>query len=117
ARLTRLGDRLARAAAVAAGTGDGEEPLLIAQLAGAAALAARLGRRALGCTRALARRAGFLAWNLDGGLGAGRRLLEADLEVVAEIRTSLRSTAAAAAAEHVAEPEHVAKSGEDVRKI
>ena len=43
ARLTRLGDRLAGAAAIRAGPGDGEEALLVAQLPGAATLSAGLG--------------------------------------------------------------------------
>ena len=53
ARLARLGDRLAGAAARRARPRDGEEALLIAQLTRALALAARLGRRACRRARAL----------------------------------------------------------------
>jgi hypothetical protein len=51
-----------------------------------------------------------MAWDLDVGLDALRRLLELDLEVIAKIRSALRSGAPAAAAE----PEDVAESPEDV---
>jgi hypothetical protein len=53
----------------------------------------------------------LMARNQNGGLGAPRRFLEADLEVVPQIRPAL-GPAAAAAAE--AETEHVA---EDVAKV
>src|SRR5207247_8701594 len=57
----------------------------------------------------------LLPRNLDRRLGAARRFLEADLEVVPQVGAALRSAApAAAAAEQVAEPEHVA---EDVGEI
>ena len=50
------------------------------------------------------------------GLGACCRLLERDLEVVAEIGAALRP-AAAAAAEHAAEAEDVAEAAEDVVEL
>ena len=40
--------------------------------------------------------------------------LERDLEVVAEVRALLRSTAPPAAAEHIAEAEEIAQAAEDV---
>ena len=55
--------------------------------------------------------------NLDRRFGAGRGLLEGDLEVVAEIRAALRTAAAPAAAEQVAEAEGVAEAGEDVGEV
>ena len=79
------------------GARDGEEALLIAQLAGAPALRARLRaacRRRAGAAAALAR---LFARNLDRRLGARRGLLERDLEVVAEIRAALRTAARAGA--------------------
>ena len=117
ARLTRLRDRLAGAAAVRARARDGEEALLVAQLAGAAALRAGLGRRARRGAGARAGLAGLLARDLDRRLGAGRRFLEGDLEVVAQIGAALRAAAPPAAAEDVAEAEHVAEAGEDVGEV
>src|SRR5262249_4375510 len=64
--------------------------------------------------RPLAGRARLLARNLDRGLGAGRGLLERDLEVVAEIGPALRAAAATASAEEIAEAEDVAEAAEDV---
>ena len=95
----RLADHAPRAAAQAARAGDGEEALLVTQLARPAALPARLGPAAGGRAGALAGVAGFLARDLDGRLGAGKRLLEADLEVVAEVGAALRAAAPAASAE------------------
>ena len=67
----------------------------------------------------LARPAVFLARNLDRRLGAVRRFLEADLEVVAQVGSALRAAAAppAAAAEQVAEPEHVAEDVGEVAEL
>ena len=48
------------------------------------------------------------------GLGALRRFLEGDLEVVAQIGAALRTAAARAAAEQIAEAEDVAEAAEDV---
>src|SRR5438552_1950807 len=114
ARLARVRDRLARAAALRAGACDGEESLLRAHLSLSAAEIAdgrrRSGRRA----RAFARLAVFLARNLDRGFGSGRRLFERDFEVVAQIGAALRTAAAARAAKQVAEAEDVAEAAEDV---
>ena len=110
AALARLGDGLARAAAVRAGPRDGEESLLVAQLAGALALRAGLGVRAGRGAGALAGLAGLLARDLDRGLGAGGGLLEGDLEVVAQVGAALRPAAPPPAAEDVAEPEDVAEA-------
>ena len=52
--------------------------------------------RALGCARSLAGLAGFLARDLDRGLGAGGGLLERDLKVVPQVGASLRAAATAA---------------------
>src|SRR5690606_5147357 len=77
-----IGDDRAGAVALAAGAGHREEPLLVAQLSAPLALRAGGRPRAFG---AAAARAGFtrlLPGNLQGGLGAPRRFLEGDLEVV-----------------------------------
>ena len=109
----RADDR-SRAAALPAGPRDGEEALLIAQLAAAVALRAclRLGsRRGAG---ALARFARFLPRNLNRRLDAFGGFVERDLEVVAQIRAALRAAAAALSAEHLADAEDVAEAAEDV---
>jgi hypothetical protein len=49
---------------------------------------------------------------LDGRLGATRGLLEADLEVVAQVRALLRPAASAAAPEQIAQAEGIAESAE-----
>ena len=69
---------------------------------------AGLGRRALGGARALAGLAFGQRGNLDLGLGAEHRLLEIELELVAQVRAAehLRAPALAAredVAEHLAE--------------
>ena len=115
ARLARLGDDAAGAAAVAARLGDGEEALLVADLADAAALRTRLRPGPARRARALARRAGLLARDADLRLGALGRGLEGDLEVVAQIGAAAR--AGAAAAEGVAETEDVAEPAEDVAEV
>src|SRR5439155_4610837 len=71
------------------------------------------GRRAGRRARALARHAVLLTRNLDRRFRAARRLFEGDLEVVAEIGAALR-TAAAAAAEQVADAEDVAEIAEEI---
>src|SRR5262245_42689607 len=114
AGLARLADHAARPAAGGAGTRDGEEALLETLLSGGLAVSADFGRAARRRARALARLAGLFARNLDGRLGPGERLLEGDLEVVAQIRAPLRSTATAASAEDVAEAEQIAEIPEDV---
>src|SRR5690606_24576418 len=96
--------------------GNGEEALLIAQLASSAALAARLGFRAGGGAAAVACLARLVAWNLDRRLGAGVRLFERDLEVVAQVRATLW-TSAAAPAEDIAEPEDIAQVREEVAEV
>ena len=67
--------------------------------------------------RSAAGLAALLPRNLDGGLGAARRFLERDLEVVAEIGAALRPAAPAAAAEQVAEAEHVAEDVGEVAEL
>ena len=118
AGVARPGDRLSGPAAVRARPRNRKKALLIAQLAGATALRARLGlgaRRGSGAFAALAR---FFARDLDRRLGARRGLLEGDLEVVPKIRAALGTSAASpAAAEDVAEAEDVSKAREDVREV
>ena len=117
ARLTRLGDGLAGAAAVRARARDGEEALLIAELPGAPALIARFGRcprRGAGSATRLAR---LFARDLNRRLGAGRGFLEADLEVVAQVGATLRPAATPASAEDVAKPERVPESREDIGEV
>jgi hypothetical protein len=91
-----------------------EETLLVPDLAGAAAGGAddRLAPRRR--THALACFAGLAARNLNRRLGAARRLLERDLEVVAQVGAAAAATAPAASTEDVAESEDVAQAAEDV---
>jgi hypothetical protein len=110
----RLGDDRAGAAALAAGARHREEPLLIAQLSAALALRAGGRLRVLGGARPVAGLARLLAGNLHRGLGALGGFDEGNLEVVAQIGAALRAAAPAAAAEDVAEAEHVAQAAEDV---
>jgi hypothetical protein len=72
-------------------------------------------RRPRGGSGSAAFFAGLLARNLDRRLGAFGGFLERNLEVVAQIGAALRAAAPpAAAAEQIAEAEHVA---EDVREV
>src|SRR6185295_16729597 len=98
AGLARLRDDLAGAAALRAGARHREEALLKADLALAFALRTGARRRSRRRAGAVARPAIFLARNLDRRLGAARRLLEADLEVVAQVGSALRAAAAPPAA-------------------
>ena len=91
----RLGDDLARPAALAAGARDGEEALLIAELPAPVALRAGRRPRARRRAGAVARLALLGAGNLDRRLGAARRFLERDLEVVAQVGAALRTAAPA----------------------
>src|SRR3954470_11443434 len=114
ARLAWLADHAAGAAAGGAGARHGEKALLEPQLPGAAAVRAHFRRAARRRAGSLAALAGFFARDLDRRLGPGERLLERDLEVVAQIRSALRAAAAAPPPEHVTEPEEVAEVAEDV---
>ena len=92
--------------------------MLLPELAGASALRTGFSRRAGGGARALARLARLFSRNDDRCFGAFRGLVEGDLEIVAEVGASLRPAAAPpAAAEDLAEAEHVTETGEDVRKV
>src|SRR5262249_53631981 len=113
ARLARPRDHLAAAVARRARARDGEKPLLEAQLARAAALAAHFRSAARRRPRSPARLAGFFARDLDRRFRACVRLFKRDIEVEAQIGAALRA-AAAAAAEHVPEPEEIAEAAEDV---
>src|SRR5687767_6223949 len=86
-----LGDHLARTAALTAGPRDREKALLVAQLTGAAALRAARRRCARSGAVAVAGFTRLVPRNLDVGLDAFRRLLELDLEVVAQIGAALRT--------------------------
>src|SRR6185295_16575711 len=112
-RLARVADDLPRTAALRTGARHGEEALLESHLTLAAALRALRWRRALRRARSVARLARLLPRNLDRRLGAARRFLEGNFEVVAQIGAALRS-AAAAAAEQIAEAEDVPETAEDV---
>ena len=105
---------LTDAAALVAGPGDREESLLVAELTAPAAGRAGGRRRARRGAAATAGLAGFGAGELDRRLGAGRRLLERDLEVVSQVRALLRSATAPAAAEDVAKAEEIAQAAQDV---
>src|SRR5687767_7957861 len=85
-----LGDHFARAATLPARARHGKKSLLVPQLAGAAALRTCRRRRSGSGAVAVAGFAGFVPRNLDAGLGALRRLLELDLEVVAQVGAALR---------------------------
>src|ERR1700687_3967163 len=101
-----VGDDRAFAAALAAGGGDGKEALLGADLPGAAAVGASADAFAAAAgTAARAGVAGCQALKLDHLLGATRRFLEFDFEVVAQIVAAprTRARAPAAGAEEVAE--------------
>ena len=111
----RLLDDLACRAARRTGTRDHEEALLEPELAGAAAVLARLGRRALGRARAVAHLARFLARDLDRRLGAGERLLERDLEVEAQIGATRRTGTATASSEAEEVAEDIGEVREDIR--
>src|SRR5690606_12640670 len=104
-----------RAAALAAGTRDGEETLLVPELAATVAGRAGGGAGPGSGAAALALLAALRPRELDRGLRAACRFLERDLEVVAEMGPLLRPGAPArSAAEELAEPEDVAEAREDV---
>ena len=91
----RPGDHLAAAAALSAGAGHREEPLLIPQLTGAAALGTLRRCRARRRAVAFAALARFVTRDLDVCFDALGRLGKLDLEVVAQIGAALRPAAAA----------------------
>ena len=90
----RLGDDAPGAAALAAGLRDGEEALLVADLAAAAALRAD-GRRAARARRPMPRHVSHGSWRGIWMVVSMpvRRLLERDLEVVAQVGAALRAAA------------------------
>src|SRR5581483_6928461 len=115
AALARVVDDRAAAAALRAGARHGEEALLEPHLAHAAAGAARGRRRAARAAGAAAVGADLDPRHAQGARDAEGRLLEGELEVVAEVAARLPAPAAgAAAAEQVAEAEEVA---EDVGEV
>ncbi len=117
ARRARLGDDLAGALALRARARDREESLLKPDLSLAAALRTRGRRRSGGGAGSVAGLAGFLPRNLNRRLDALGRFLERDLEVVAKIGAALRTAAPAAAAEEIAEAEHVAEDVGEVAEL
>jgi len=116
---TGIANHLPHPAALRTGAGDGEKPLLVADLA--ASVAGRAGRRA--GTLAGAAAAAFCAslppWDLDPGFGSPGGALKAQLEVVAQVAPSPRAgaRAPAGAAEQLFDAEEVAENvgeiGED----
>ena len=112
--VTRFGDDSTGATALRTRRGDRQESALHANLALAAALRAGGWRRTRRRSGARAGFAGLLTRDLDGRLGPSRRLLERDLEIVAEVAAALRTAAAASAAEQIAEPEHVAQPAKQI---
>src|SRR5262249_34851363 len=91
--LARVRDDAAGPAAAPAGAGDAEEPLLERDLAAASARGAGRGLGARGRARAVADRAVLGPWDLQRGLGAESRLLERQLEVVAQVGPAARPPA------------------------
>ena len=84
--------------------------------AAAVAVRARLGGRACRCARAVARRAVFHARDPELFFFAERRLLEREVEVIADVRAALRDGAALARAPAAAE-EHVEDIAKAVRCV
>src|SRR5262245_26828964 len=115
--LAVAGDDLAGSVATAAGPGHAEEALLEGDLAGAAAGRAGRGGRAGGAAAAGTRAAGFGLGDLEVGLRAEDRLLERQLQVVAQVSPAPRPTAPTP--EEIPESEQVAQDvgevGEDRR--
>src|SRR4029453_15520221 len=114
ARRTRFRDDLPDAAALMARPGNGEEALLVAKLTATTARGARGRRRSWRGAAASAGVAGLGAGKLDRRFSAARGFLERDLEIVAEVRALLRSTASSVAAEHISEAEQIAQPPGDV---
>ena len=116
ARVTRALDDLAASSALPACAGDGEESLLIADLAAPVALGACLGGRARLGSRPFAPIADLMPWELKRGLRAGRCFRKRDLKVTAEVGPAHGVTPSVSACEEVAKPtEDVAEVGEDRR--
>ena len=107
-----------RAVAGAAGAADRKEALLVDDFAAAVAGGAGAGSAAGFAAGALAAFAALHARHLDFGAHAEHGVLEADLQIVADVLAALRASALAAAAagvaEQVAEAEEVAQ---DVAEI
>src|SRR6185503_23856 len=95
AGLARFRDDLSRRAALAARAGHPEEALLIAQLPPPMTRRARRRARPLRSAGSLARLTLLGAGNLDRRLGAARRFVERDLEVVAQVCAALRTASPA----------------------
>src|SRR6185436_16716756 len=108
------GHHPARASAAAAGAGHAEEALLEGHLSAAPARRASGGAGAGGGAAARAGRARLRAGDLDVRLGPEGRLLEGQLQVVAEVGPAART--AAPPAEKVAQPEEVAEDVPGVRE-
>src|ERR1041385_8695373 len=112
--VARGADDRSGAPALPAGACHRKEPLLIPKLTASVALRARLWFAAGRGARAVARFAGFVAWDLDGRFDALRGFIERDFEVIAQIGATLRSASPALAAEHLADAENVTEAAKDV---
>ena len=99
------------------GARDGEEALLVAHLSPAAALRACLRARAARRARPVAVVARLLPRHLQRRLGAGRRILERDRQVVTQIGAPARPPPLPARSEDVPEPENVPEVAEDVVEV
>src|SRR5204862_5909759 len=100
-----------------AGARHSEESLLVAQLSVALALRTCGRRASRRCAGAVTRFTRFESGHVNRGLDAFGRFLEADLQVVPQIGSTLRPSAPPASAEDVAEAEHVAQPAEDVAEV
>ena len=112
-----IGDRLAQAPALRAGLLDDEETVARPNLALAAAHLAGAGARPGLGARAAARLARRGAVDIELDRAAGEGVLQADLEIVAQVRSAQHIAAPRLAAEHVAEHgiENVGEAGEILR--
>ena len=112
---TRIGNDAACALACRTSAGDAEESLLVAYLSPSRARAATY--RSLPRRRACATTlfADFMATNRNLGLGSEDGLLKIEIHVLAQIRTTLRAAAlAAAAAEHLPNAKEISKDVAEV---
>src|SRR5439155_4954451 len=110
-------DHLARSSALRARPADGEEALLVPDLAAASARRAGEGRAAFLGARAAASRAGLRTRNLDLGLEAEGGFLKGNLQVIAQVRAALRARSPRLpAAENVAEAEEIAEDVFEIRE-
>ena len=115
AGLTRLANDSTGSVALTAGSAYREEALLIPYLAGAVTSGAAGWILTFRGPTSFAGGAGILTRNLDFGLQAEGSLAKGNLQIVPEVRASLR-TAAAAASENIAKPEKFAENIAEIAK-